>query len=156
GNGPFAGIIWGHWLKQGSPLANKDEFLEEALLLAEAGVGSLLVDVPQVRHDFFPEKEVMESVKQQSDASLHQGVDLRHAVDLLRLRRGVDPKRIAYVGHSWSAHVGAILAGVESRICCYVLMASGYSDEEDTFASRDAKVLEYRRQLGDDALREYF
>jgi hypothetical protein len=27
GNGPFAGIIWGHWLKKGSPLANKDEFL---------------------------------------------------------------------------------------------------------------------------------
>jgi pimeloyl-ACP methyl ester carboxylesterase len=87
---------------------------------------------------------------------VHQAIDLRRAVDLLLLRRGVDPKRIAYVGHSWDAHVGAILAGVESRICCFVLMASGYSDEEDTFSSRDLQVLEYRRQLGDDALREYF
>lgn len=156
GNGPFAGIIWGHWLKKGSALANKDEFLAEALALANAGVVSLLVDAPQVRHDFVPEKELMESVKQQSDASLHQVIDLRRAVDLLLLRRGVDAKRIAYVGHSWSAHVGAILAGVESRICCFVLMASGYSDQEYTFSSRDPQVLEYRRRLGDDALREYF
>lgn len=156
GNGPFAGIVWGHWLKKGSPLANKDEFLEEALILARAGVVSVLIDAPQVRHDFVPEKDLMESIKQQSDAAVHQVIDLRRAVDLLLLRRGVDPKRIAYVGHSWDAHVGAILAGVESRICCFVLMASGYSDEEDTFSSRDPQVLEYRRQLGDDALREYF
>ena len=36
GGGPFPAIIWGHWLKKGSPLANKDEFLEEA-----AGAGPL-------------------------------------------------------------------------------------------------------------------
>ena len=32
GGGPFTAIIWGHWLKKGSPLANKDEFLEEAVV----------------------------------------------------------------------------------------------------------------------------
>ena len=117
---------------------------------------SLLIDAPQVRHDFVEEKGLMESVKQQSEAGSHQVIDLRRAVDLLYLRRDVDRKRIAYVGHSWDAHVGAILAGVETRICCYVLMASGYSDEEELFASKDPGILGFRKQVGDDTLREYF
>ncbi len=150
-------IIWGHWLKQGSPLANKDEFLEEALVLAHAGVVSLLLDAPQARHDFAPlEKDPLEAAKQQSDASLHQVIDLRRGVDLLYNRRDVDHKRIAYVGHSWDAHVGAILAGVETRICCYVLMASGYFDEEDTFASHDPQTVAHIREIGADRVRDYF
>jgi hypothetical protein len=160
GNGPFPAIIWGHWLQKGSPLANKDEFLEEALVLAEhSGVVSLLIDAPQVRHDFVEAKDPnnpMESVKQQSEAGSHQVIDLRRAVDLLYLRTYVDRKRIAYVGHSWDAHVGAILAGVDDRICCFVLMASGYSDEEEFFASKDSGILRFRQQVGDDALHEYF
>ena len=146
-------IIWGHWLTKNSPLANKNEFLEEALLLARAGVVSLLIDAPQARHGFVEEKGLLDSVKQQSEASEHQVIDLRRAVDLLFTRKDVDHKRIAYVGHSWDAHVGGILAGVENRICCYVLMASGYSDEEDVFASPDDET---RKELGDAAVREYF
>jgi dienelactone hydrolase len=156
GNGPFPAIIWGHWLMKGSPLANKDEFLEEALVLARAGVVSVLIDAPQARHDFVEAKGLMEYVKQQSEAAAKQVIDLRRAVDLLLLRHDVDRRRIAYVGHSWSAHVGAILAGVDTRISCYVLMASGYSDEEETFSSKDPAILRYRQQLGDDTLREYF
>jgi dienelactone hydrolase len=157
GKGPFAGIIWGHWLKKGSPLANKDEFLEEAISLAQhSGVVSLLIDAPQVRHDFVPEKDLMASLKQQSEAAAHQVIDLRRAVDLLSGRHDVDRKRIGYVGHSWNAHVGAILAGVETRITCYVLMASGYSEQEEAFSSKDPEIVAYRKQLGDDALREYF
>src|SRR5579859_1789738 len=154
GGGDHPAIIWGHWLKKGSPLANKDEFLEEALVLARAGVVSVLVDAPQARHDFPPlASDLLEGVKQQSEAAEHQVIDLRRAVDLLLVRKDVDRRRIAYVGHSWDAHIGAILAGVETRICCYVLMASGYSDEEDVFRSPDDPT---RKQLGDDAVRQYF
>jgi dienelactone hydrolase len=157
GKGPFPAIIWGHWLKQGSPLANKDEFLEEALALAHSGVLSLLIDAPQARHDFGPvEKDTLAAARQQGDAAVHQVIDLRRAVDLLRLRRDVDPKRIAYVGHSWDAHVGAIFAGVESRVCCFVLMASGYFDEEDTFASHDPQTLAHIKEVGADQVHEYF
>ena len=56
GNGPFPAIIWGHWLMKGSPLANKDEFLEEAVALAHSGVVSLLIDAPQVRHEWVEAK----------------------------------------------------------------------------------------------------
>lgn len=150
-------IIWGHWLQKGSPLANKDEFLEDALVLARAGVVSVLVDAPQARHDFSPPpNDLLEDVKQQSEASEHQVIDLRRAVDLLFVRKDVDHKRIAYVGHSWDAHVGAILAGVETRICCYVLMASGYSDEEDAFSSTDPEHRARIKQVGEDRVREYF
>ena len=38
-------------------------------------------------------------------------IDMRRGVDLLLARRDVDPRRIAYVGHSYNANVGALLSG---------------------------------------------
>jgi dienelactone hydrolase len=159
GGGPFPAIIWGHWLKKGSPLANKDEFLDEAVALAHSGVVSLLIDAPQVRHEWVEPKSdagPLEAVKAESEASVHQVTDLRRGIDLLYGRPDVDRKRIAYVGHSWDAHVGAIMAGVETRICCYVLMASGYSDQEEAFASKDPQRMAQIKQVGEDNVREYF
>jgi dienelactone hydrolase len=159
GGGPFPAIIWGHWLMKGSPLANKDEFLEEAVALAHSGVVSLLIDAPQVRHEWVEAKGdagPMEAAKQQSEAAVHQVTDLRRGIDLLYGRPDVDRKRIAYVGHSWNAHVGAILAGVETRITAYVLMASGYADEEETFASKDPQTIAHIKEVGEDSIREYF
>jgi pimeloyl-ACP methyl ester carboxylesterase len=43
-------------------------------------------------------------------------------VDLLLARGDVDPARIAYVGHSYGATQGGVLAGVEPRIRTFVLM----------------------------------
>jgi dienelactone hydrolase len=157
GNGPFPAVIWAHWLMKGSPLANKDEFLEEALILARSGVVSLLVDAPQARNDWVEAKGgMLETVKQQSEAAAHQVIDLRRAVDLLSGRADVDRHRIAFVGHSWDAHVGAILAGVETRIGAYVLMASGYSDEEETFASANPETIAHIKEAGVESVREYF
>jgi pimeloyl-ACP methyl ester carboxylesterase len=140
-----------------SPLANKDEFMEEAVALAHSGVVSLLIDAPQARNDWVDAKGgLMEEVKQQSDASEHQVTDLRRGIDLLYGRPDVDRHRIAYVGHSWDAHVGAILAGVETRISAYVLMASGYADEEEAFASKDPERMAQIKQVGADNVHEYF
>ena len=50
-------------------------------------------------------------------------MDLQRGVDLLTSRSDVDPKRIGYVGHSVGAVWGGVLAGVETRISAYVLMA---------------------------------
>jgi hypothetical protein len=157
GNGPFPAILWAHWLMKGSPLANKDEFLEESLALARSGVVSLLIDAPQARNDWVDVKgSTLEQVKQQSEAAAHQVIDLRRAVDLLSGRADVDRHRIAFVGHSWDAHVGAILAGVETRIGSYVLMASGYSDEEEAFASNDPERMARIKEVGEENVREYF
>jgi len=98
----------------------------------------------------------MEAVRQQGEAGGHEVIDLRRAVDLLHARADVDRKRIGFVGHGWNAHTGAILAGVETRIDSYVLMAGNYATEETYFASKDPKILAQRKQLGDEALRDYF
>ena len=49
GKGPFAAVIWGHWYWQNSSLRNRKEFLDEAILLAQDGVVSLLTDGPVAR-----------------------------------------------------------------------------------------------------------
>jgi cephalosporin-C deacetylase-like acetyl esterase len=56
-------------------------------------------------------------------------IDMRRGVDVLLARRDVDPKRIAFVGHSYNAGVGALLSGVDRRFKAFVLMAGSMSDE---------------------------
>ena len=46
GKGPFAGILFGHWMMPRSPVRNRKEFLEEALLLARSGAASFQTSVP--------------------------------------------------------------------------------------------------------------
>jgi len=56
GNGPFPANPVGTLAHERLAAPNKDEFLEEAMVLARAGVVSLLIDAPQVRHDFVEQK----------------------------------------------------------------------------------------------------
>jgi hypothetical protein len=105
GRGPFAAVLFGHWMMSGSPLRDRRQFLEEAVVLARAGAVSLLIDAPYVRPGFTPEKEEMRQAAQSSEVSRQQVVDFRRGVDLLTARGDVDPRRIAYVGHSSPASV---------------------------------------------------
>jgi cephalosporin-C deacetylase-like acetyl esterase len=114
GKGPYAGILFGHWAKEGSPVRNRKEFLDEAVALAHAGAVSLLIDAPFARPGFHSEPEPLNS--QEPLTEQQQVIDLRRGVDLLCSRGEVDPARIAYVGHSFDAAVGGILAGVEHRV----------------------------------------
>lgn len=156
GRGPFAAVLFGHWMMEGSPLKNRREFLEEALVLARAGAVSLLIDTPLVRPGFVPEKDEMRGAEQSSEAARQQVVDFRRGLDILLARRDVDPKRVAYVGHSFDAHVGALLAGVEKRIGSFVLMAGAYSDEEYVFDTENEALLKLRERVGDERIRAYF
>lgn len=156
GRGPFAAVLFGHWMMPGSPLRNRREFLEEAIVLARAGAVSLLIDTPLVRPGFVEEKDEMRRAAQSSEVARQQVIDLRRGVDLLTSRRDVDAGRLAYVGHSFDAHVGAILAGVEKRIGSFVLMAGAYADEEYVFDPDNEEMLKLRRRVGDEPLRAYF
>lgn len=49
-------------------------------------------------------------------------VDLRRGVDLLSDRQDVDPERLAYIGYSYGAAMGGLLAGIEPRIKAFGLM----------------------------------
>lgn len=143
GIGPFAAVVWGHWYWENSPMRNRKEFLEEAVALAPAGVISLLTDGPIARPGFVSDNAPLNE-KQTTD--LVQAVlDMRRGIDLLFARPDVDQKRLAYVGHSYNATVGAILSGVDRRAKAYVLMAGGLSDEVDL---KTPEYQAYREKVG--------
>lgn len=156
GKGPFPAILFGHWMMQRSRFRNRTEFLEEALLFARAGAASLLTDAPLVRPGFIPEREGLKGEIQNAEASRQQVIDFRRGVDLLATREDIDSQRLAFVGHSYNAHTGGILAAVEKRIGSFVLMAGVFADEEYIFSSKAIDVVQFREKNGEQALRDFF
>lgn len=129
GTGPFAAVIWGHWYMPKSPVMNRKEFLDEAVLLARVGVVSLLPDGPIARPGHVEDPGPI-SEKNINDL-IQQIVDMRRGADLLLARNDVDPSRLAYVGHSYDAEVGGFLSGLDRRFKAFVLMAGTLSDGVD-------------------------
>lgn len=153
GKGPFAGILFGHWAMKGSPTRNRIEFLEEAVALAPAGAVSLLIDSSFARPGAREEEDWLSDHNAQ--LLLQQVLDMRRGVDLLLARTDIDPRRIAYVGHSYNAAVGGILAGVEKRIQTFVLMAGNLSNE-DFIWSDEPRIKKWREVVGEERIRDYF
>jgi dienelactone hydrolase len=147
GKGPFAAVVWGHWYWKNSPMRNRKEFLDEAVALAQAGVVSLLTDGPIARPGHVEIKDPLD--EQNATDFLQQVIDMRRGVDLLLARKDVDAKRIAFVGHSYNAGVGAILAGVDRRFKAFVLMAGSMSDE---LSKQTKEFQEFRQKVGADRL----
>ncbi len=105
GQGPFAGVVFLHW-----GMGDRSQFLGESMLFAKKGILSLLIEIP------FNGKE---------DYLIQSIINIRRAVDLLSSRKDVNVEKLGYVGHSWGATLGGILAGVEKRLKVLILMA-GY------------------------------
>jgi dienelactone hydrolase len=143
GKGPFAAVIWGHWYWNNSEFRNRKEFLAEAVALAHAGVVSLLTDGPIARPGHMEDKAPL-SYQGQMEI-IQQVVDMRRGADLLLARKDVDPKRLAYVGHSYDATVGGFLSGIDKRFKAFVLMAGGLSDELD---NKTKEMQQYRQKVG--------
>jgi dienelactone hydrolase len=143
GKGPFAAVIWGHWYWNNSAMRNRKEFLDEAVALAPAGVVSLLTDGPIARPGHVEDRTPLN--EQQVTDLVQQIVDMRRGADLLLARPDVDPKRLAYVGHSYNASVGGFLSGIDKRFKAFVPMAGGLSDESDL---KSKAVEEYRQKIG--------
>jgi eukaryotic-like serine/threonine-protein kinase len=53
--------------------------------------------------------------------------DLRRSIDYLQTRHDIDSNKIAYMGMSWGAGMGAIIPAVEDRFKASVLIAGGLS-----------------------------
>jgi dienelactone hydrolase len=143
GNGPFAAIIWGHWCWQNSAFLNRKEFLDEAVALAPYGVASLLIDFPIARPGYVEDKDPLSG--KQIDNLVHMVVDIRRGADLLIARPFVDPKRLAYVGHSCGATAGGVVSGLDKRFRAFVLMAGGLSDDIEI---KSPEFQEFRQKMG--------
>jgi len=151
GKGPFAPIVFGHWGN-----GNRAEFIPEAKLYARAGAISLLPDYPWDRREPYRRSTGhFDKPELDRDAFAQAVIDLRRGIDLLLSRKDVDPKRLAYVGHSYGAQWGAILAAVDRRMRTAVLMA-GVGETGDIFLKNpDPEFAELRKQLPPAMLEAY-
>jgi dienelactone hydrolase len=112
-----AGILWVHWL--GDPATtNHTEFAADARALAARGATSVLVDAMWSQPDWFD--KVRTPANDACDVP-REVIALRRALDFL-VAQGVDPARIAYVGHDFGAMYGALLLAVDPRPSRAVLM----------------------------------
>ena len=130
GKGPFPAVI----LMHGAP-GTRARMLPQALTMAKSGAVALLIDAPFARSG--AGSETITFTELDRDRQIQLIVDLRRAVDLLAARSDVDAKRIAYLGRSYGAAMGGLLAGVETRIKAYILavgdggLVSHFTGEDD-------------------------
>jgi len=118
GKGPFAAILYVHWL--GDPeTSNRTQFLKEAEEVCQQGAAALLIDMPWSVSGWFQNRKMDDDYA----FSIRQVQNLQRALDFLLQRPGIDRKRVAYVGHDFGATFGAILVGIDPRIKHAVFMA---------------------------------
>ena len=114
GAGPFAGIL----LMHGSS-GSRQTLLPFAEELVQTGAVVLTLSAPAAR---IPGKPWISFTPQDREEQIQLMVDLRRAVDLLTQHEKVDESRIGYVGYSYGAAMGGLLAGIEPRIKAYGFM----------------------------------
>jgi uncharacterized protein len=114
GGGPYAGLIVQHGLP-----SSKEDVAFDAEELARLGAVVIAIDAPFALRGGEP----IAFTRRDREEQIRLIVDLRRAVDLLRARADVDDDRIAYLGISYGAAMGGLLAGVEHRIAAFVLMS---------------------------------
>jgi dienelactone hydrolase len=142
GKGRFAGLLFMH--PAGSEAAHS-YFLEEALEFSRQGAVSLLVDAPFARPapDQVP---LFAYTEKDRDTIVQCVVDLRRGVDLLLSRSDIDSKQIGFVGSSYGATVGGILAGVEKRIKAFVLIGGAAKLTSLLYTLQESGADELRRR----------
>jgi dienelactone hydrolase len=114
GRGPFAGLIVQHGLP-----SSKADVAFDAEDLAGLGAVVIAIDAPFARRSGEP----ITFTRRDRGEQIQLIVDLRRAVDLLLARADVDDDRIGYLGFSYGAAMGGLLAGVEHRLAAFVLMS---------------------------------
>lgn len=141
GEGPFAGLLFMHPSGTG-----RYAFLEEALLVVQGGAVALLLDAPHAQQ---PHRPFFSFTETDRDDLIQSVINLRRGVDLLHARPDVDANRTGFVGFSYGASVGAMLASIEKRIKAYLLWGGGahlskflhqYSKASDAYLEKMAAL----------------
>lgn len=119
GDPPVPGLI----IQHGMP-GDAREMLDIAKDYGAAGVASILIDAPWARNGRTGQSvaDILAFTAEDHEDQVQLIVDLRRAVDVLEDLPDVDGDRVGYLGYSYGAAMGALLAGVESRIEAFELM----------------------------------
>jgi cephalosporin-C deacetylase-like acetyl esterase len=120
---PHPAILYLHWYEPPRPTSNRTEFLAEAVELAASGVVSVLVDTPWTAEKWFATRDAAHDYEFTTEMAKH----VRRAVDVLLAQPGIDPTRVAIVGHDFGAMWGALEAADDPRITHLVFMAGSPS-----------------------------
>jgi uncharacterized protein len=114
GLGPFAGII----LMHGSS-GSRETLVPLAQDLVHTGAVVLTISAPSARS---LGRDWISFTPRDRDEQIQLIIDLRRGVDLLTQHEKVEASRIGYIGYSYGAAMGGLLAGIEPRIKAYGLM----------------------------------
>ena len=138
-------VLWVHWL--GDPATtNRTEFLDEAVELAQLGAVSLLVDALWSQPVWYKQR----AMDSDPEAFTAQVVSLRRGLDLLVQEPGVDPGKLAVVGHDFGGMTGMLAAAADGRPRCHVLLALTPRFEQWMFydpKKKPSDEQDYRRRL---------
>jgi pimeloyl-ACP methyl ester carboxylesterase len=97
-------------------------YIAEAEVMARAGAVSLILDAPGVGPGA-PELPADKGAATR-EHFVHLTVCYRRAIDYLESLKMVDPKRIAFVGHSYGGISGSALVAVDPRVRAFVLIGA--------------------------------
>jgi len=143
GAGPHAAILYVHWL--GEPATtNRTQFLDEAVTLAGRGVVSLLVEGMWAKPGWYKERVPEEDHAQ----AVKQVIELRRAMDLLLAQPGIDPARVAFVGHDFGAMYGMMAEALDRRSrTCVFLAATPHFIDWFLFRQQPKDLEVYKQQI---------
>jgi predicted esterase len=116
GDGPFPAVIYMHGAGR-----DRTELLPLAVALANKGFVALTLSSPRTAQP----KGGIEGVRQFRDFYVHDAVNVRRAVDVLRSLPQVRDRPLGYVGFSYGAILGGIVSGIDHRIRAFDLMSGG-------------------------------
>ena len=119
--GPFACCFFLHGLGQ-----NKNSAQAFALDLIKQGYATMALDAAY-HGERAPGKQPMYGTNfyRLRDGYMQTVIDYRRALDYLSTRDDIDARRVTLIGVSMGGIMGAVLAGVEPRIKCPVLLVAG-------------------------------
>ena len=129
---------------------NRGVFLSEAVSLADTGIASLLIDLPQARvwPDFsHPEKD--------HATFLRTVISVRRGLDYLAAHGDIDITRGGLAGLSFGGSIGCMIAAIDTRVRTAVLIATVPRMTEFWRLSSLPEVLNIREALSPDEMNFY-